>query len=72
VTPEEIDRRTGFSVERAPKIEVTPPPTERELDLLRTEVDPLDVRRLEFLRGRRRREALEAILRSERSNTPSL
>ena len=72
VTPEEIDRRTGFPVERAPKIEETPPPTERELELLRTEVDPLDVRRLEFLSGSRRREALEAILRSERSKTPSL
>jgi glutaconate CoA-transferase subunit B len=72
VTPEEIDRRTGFSVERAPTIEETPPPSERELELLRTEVDPLDVRRLEFLRGSRRREALEAILRSENSNTPSL
>jgi len=72
VTPEEIDRRTGFPVERAPTIEETPPPSERELELLRTEVDPLDVRRLEFLSGSRRREALEAILRSENSNTPSL
>jgi len=72
VTPEEIDRRTGFPVERAPKIGETPPPTERELELLRTEVDPLDVRRLEFLSGSRRREALEAILRCERANTPSL
>ena len=72
VTPEEIDRRTGFPVERAPTIEETPPPTERELEFLRTEVDPLDVRRLEFLSGSRRREALEAILRSERSKTPSL
>ena len=72
VTPEEIDRRTGFPVERAPTIEETPPPTERELEFLRTEVDPLDVRRLEFLSGSRRREALEAILRCERANTTSL
>lgn len=72
VTPEEIDRRTGFPVERAPTIEETPPPSERELELLRTEVDPLDVRRLEFLSGSRRREALEAILRSENSNKSSL
>jgi glutaconate CoA-transferase subunit B len=72
VTPEEVDRRTGFAVERAPTIEETPSPTERELELLRTEVDPLDVRRLEFLSGSRRREALEAILRSENLNTPSL
>ena len=72
VTPEDIDRRTGFPVERAPTIEETPPPSERELELLRTEIDPLDVRRLEFLSGSRRREALEAILRSENSNTPSL
>jgi len=72
VTPEEIDRRTGFPVERAPTIEETPVPTEREVEILRTEVDPLDIRRLEFLSGSRRREALETIRRSERLATPSL
>jgi glutaconate CoA-transferase subunit B len=71
VTPEEIDRRTGFAVDRAPTIEETPLPTGVELELLRSEVDPLDVRQLEFLSGRRRREALETILRSERTDSPS-
>jgi hypothetical protein len=31
VTPEEIERRTGFAVERAPTVWETPSPTERKL-----------------------------------------
>jgi glutaconate CoA-transferase subunit B len=65
VTPEDVDRRTGFAIERAPVVEVTPPPTARESELLRAVIDPLEVRQLEFLSGGRRREALEAILRAE-------
>jgi acyl CoA:acetate/3-ketoacid CoA transferase beta subunit len=71
VTVEEIDRRTGFAVERASSISETDPPTEQELDLLRTEVDPLDVRQLEFLGGSRRRAAIEAILHAEATATRS-
>jgi acyl CoA:acetate/3-ketoacid CoA transferase beta subunit len=65
VTLEDIDRRTGFAVERSSEVAETPPPTERELDLLRTVVDPLNVRQLEFLSGGPRRQALEAILQAE-------
>jgi glutaconate CoA-transferase subunit B len=66
VDPQEIDRRTGFPVDRAPLLRETPPPTDEELALLRSEIDPLDVRQLEFLGGSRRRQALESILRAER------
>jgi glutaconate CoA-transferase subunit B len=71
VALEEIERRTGFEFERAPVIETTEPPTARELELLRTEIDPLDVRQLEFLGGSRRRQALEAILRQEQQSFAS-
>lgn len=67
VTPEEIEWRTGFVIERAAQVEETPPPTEREREVLRTGVDPLDVRQLVFLAGSRRREAIEAILRREQT-----
>jgi hypothetical protein len=66
VDPQEIDRRTGFPVDRAPLVRETPPPTDEELALLQSEIDPLDVRQLEFLGGSRRRQALESILRAER------
>jgi len=42
VTPEEIERRPGFVIERPAQVEETPPPTERELKV-RTVVDPHDV-----------------------------
>ncbi|HMK08467.1 MAG TPA: hypothetical protein VK449_05480, partial [Anaerolineales bacterium] len=65
VSEAEVDRRTGFTVSRSPRVETTPAPTVEELELLQTKIDPLDVRQLEFLGGSRRREALEAILRAE-------
>ena len=65
VDPHEVDRRTGFPVDRAPSVQETPPPTKEELSLLQTEIDPLDVRQLEFLSGSRRRQALESILLAE-------
>jgi hypothetical protein len=46
-------------------VEETPPPTAQELELLRTIVDPLNVRELEFLSGGPRRAALERILARE-------
>ena len=37
---EEVQQNTGFSLLKAEKIEVTEPPTPREVDILRREVDP--------------------------------
>jgi glutaconate CoA-transferase subunit B len=65
VSPDEVDRRTGFRLDRAAVIETTPPPSKHEMELLRTVVDPLDVRRLEFLSGSQRRAAMEEILQTE-------
>jgi glutaconate CoA-transferase subunit B len=40
VSPEEVQANTGFPLLAAERLEVTEPPTERELAILRTEVDP--------------------------------
>jgi acyl CoA:acetate/3-ketoacid CoA transferase beta subunit len=39
-TFEEVQENTGFELLRAPGVEVTKPPTEEELQILREEVDP--------------------------------
>ena len=40
VTREQVQANTSFPLEFVDKLESTPCPTERELELLRTEVDP--------------------------------
>jgi glutaconate CoA-transferase subunit B len=60
-----IQARTGFELEIAPDVHETPQPTEEELRLLREEIDPLGIRRLESLSGPVRRELLHAIVSSE-------
>jgi glutaconate CoA-transferase subunit B len=64
---EEVQARTGFALEIPPALATTEPPTNEEIRLLREEIDPLGVRRLEFLRGPERRRALAAALRREQS-----
>jgi acyl CoA:acetate/3-ketoacid CoA transferase beta subunit len=63
-----IQKRTGFELEIAPDLHETPPPTANELGLLRNEVDPLGIRRLELLSGASRREMLREILAKEKEN----
>lgn len=60
-----IQMRTGFELEVAPDIGPTPLPTAEELRLLREEIDPLGIRRLEGLSGAPRRELLREILQQE-------
>jgi len=64
-SPERIQARTGFALEIAPDAHETPPPAEEELRLLRTEIDPLGIRRLEGLSGAARRELLHEIIQRE-------
>ena len=66
VTPERIQKRTGFELEIAPDLHETPPPTENDLDLLRNEIDPLGIRQLELLSGTSRRDKLRQILAKEK------
>ncbi len=65
VTTEQVRAKTGFALDLAPELSVTEPPRRDELDVLRREVDPLGLRRLEFLSGPERRKALHDILRRE-------
>jgi glutaconate CoA-transferase subunit B len=66
VTISQVQARTGFELLVAAEIAETPPPSSYELELLRTEIDPLGIRRLESLSGAERRELLHDILRHEK------
>ncbi len=61
----QIQARTGFELEIAPGACETPPPTPDELRLLRQEIDPLGIRRLESLSGTERRQLLHEIIAAE-------
>lgn len=47
VDTEEVVRQTGFELEGTAQATTTTPPTLEELDIIRTEIDPLGIRRLE-------------------------
>jgi len=61
-TVEKIQNHTGFSLAVAPHVRETPLPTAEEIDLLRNEIDPGGIRKLETLSGAARRELLHKIL----------
>jgi glutaconate CoA-transferase subunit B len=60
-----IQARTGFDLEISPAVCETPSPTAEELRLLREEIDPLGIRRLEALSGAERRQLLYEIVARE-------
>lgn len=64
---EEIITRTGFDLLISPDLEETPMPTKGELTLLREQIDPLNIRKLEMKSGINRRELLNQILMTESS-----
>jgi glutaconate CoA-transferase subunit B len=65
VSLEKIQKKTGFPLEVAPDLVETPPPTAEELRLLREEIDPLGIRRLETLSGGARKRLLREIVEKE-------
>jgi hypothetical protein len=65
VTVEEVRENTGFPLLIAPELQETEPPTPRELRAIREEVDPLGIRRLEFVPRRERMALIEELLESE-------
>ncbi len=65
VTLERVQAKTGFDLGLATPIQTTEPPEARDLSLLRQEIDPLGIRKLEFLSGPERRKALRTILQRE-------
>jgi glutaconate CoA-transferase subunit B len=60
-----IRRKTGFEVEVADDLHETPPPTVNEVRLLREQIDPLGVRKLETLSGQTRKDLIRTILAAE-------
>jgi acyl CoA:acetate/3-ketoacid CoA transferase beta subunit len=65
VSVEHIRAKTGFEIPIAPQVCETPPPSGEEVRLLREEIDPLGIRRLELLSGAKRRALLQEIIRRE-------
>lgn len=61
-----IKRKTGFDLTISPDCDITPMPTNEEIDLLRNDIDPLNIRKLEFLSGASRKKLLYEIIRSEK------
>jgi acyl CoA:acetate/3-ketoacid CoA transferase beta subunit len=64
-TIQRIQSKTGFELAVAPDVHETLPPTADELHLLREQIDPLNVRKLEILGGAARRDLLRDILEKE-------
>jgi acyl CoA:acetate/3-ketoacid CoA transferase beta subunit len=72
VTIEKIQAHTGFDLDISPDVKETSLPTEEELHLLRNEIDPLCIRRLETLSGSSRRELLHEIIEAEKYQMKSV
>jgi len=68
VSIKKIQRKTKFELEIATNLEETPHPSDEELLILREDIDPLGIRRLELLSGASRRQLLHQILTQERVN----
>jgi glutaconate CoA-transferase subunit A len=65
VSLEAVQKKTGFAVELAKNMKVTSIPKHEELRLLREVIDPLGVRKLEFLSGHKRNAIIREILERE-------
>jgi glutaconate CoA-transferase subunit B len=65
VTVDKVHKKTGFPLQLAPDLTETIPPTKMELRLLREEIDPLGIRRLETLSGGARKRLMREILQKE-------
>jgi glutaconate CoA-transferase subunit B len=68
VSVAEVQAQTGFPLEIAPDVTETRPPTQDQVRLLREEIDPLGVRRLECLSGGERRVILREIVEREETS----
>jgi glutaconate CoA-transferase, subunit B len=65
VSLDRVKSKTGFELEVAEPPRTTEPPEPEDLRLLREVIDPLGIRKLEFMSGPERRKALRTILDRE-------
>ena len=72
VAKKEIEENTGFKIKYNKKCKVTPSPSKKELKILREEVDPLNIRKLEFVSGKERMNLFKEILDKEKLLIKSL
>ncbi len=66
VSKKEIEDNTSFKVKYNKGCKTTKIPTSKQLNILRNEVDPLNIRKLEFTSGEERIKLLNKILMEER------
>lgn len=66
-TRDQIAEETGFPVAFASDCTSMPPPARDVLDVLRAEVDPLGLRRLEFVAARDRASLFDEIIGADRA-----
>jgi acyl CoA:acetate/3-ketoacid CoA transferase beta subunit len=71
VSLDKVQKKTSFLLECAPVLVESTPPSADELRLLREEIDPLGIRRLETLGGGARKRLLRDILEKEASEPRS-
>lgn len=62
-----IQAKTGFDLPQSKEVHETPLPTDEEIELLREEIDPLGIRKLELLSGSERRKLLYQIITKEKA-----
>jgi acyl CoA:acetate/3-ketoacid CoA transferase beta subunit len=62
---ERVKAKTGFELDVANPLGESEPPSQNELDILRKQIDPLGIRRLEFLSGARRKALIRDIVDQE-------
>ena len=72
VTKKDIEQNTSFKVKYKKDYKVTKMPTPKQLIVLRNEVDPLNIRKLEFTSGEERIKLLNQILNKEKKLIKSL
>jgi len=67
VTLAQVRERTGFELVLAAELEETDTPTREEVVVLRREIDPLGIRRLDFIPAAERGELIRSLLAAERA-----
>jgi glutaconate CoA-transferase subunit A len=65
ISTADLQAATGFPLRLAAHVAVTTPPESAELRLIREDIDPLGLRRLEFVAGRERGPLLRGLIDSE-------